>query len=429
MAKTKADKVKFDKEADVKPLADSLRKVFGPLIKAMPKLALIPKEIKRIGDKLDQDIMSGVPERVENVVEKFSMNFGAKMLDIIEDGEAKRLKIEKAAALERQQREEELSVLRSRGATAEIQENRVVQLNSLQIQEKQKENLKTQREIIQQEKEVIKLEDMGPGATDELVEAIKKLNQLQEKQQEQSEVLGRNRVDVEDTKMVNKVSGALEGTVLEEPFNAIRETITGLSDTFMAFAKPFVSLGKFAKKRIGISKEQNDLSNKNVGLMGKMNKAMLLTIGRYALIGVAIVGVLLAFAKLAEYLSSFFGRDSDAESSGQRRRKSREEKLGPTEERTGSMTGDGPAIVGRGGRKKIGDNESEKIDYSPLNMTESADDKLARLQGEQSKMERQQIVTNIYNNVVTDASSNANISNNPSVAKTGSGEGQALNPA
>ena len=44
-------------------------------------------------------------------------------------------------------------------------------------------------------------------------------------------------------------------------------------------------------------------------------------------------------------------------------------------------------------------------------------------------MERQQIVTNIYNNVVTDASSNANISNNPSVAKTGSGEGQALNPA
>lgn len=426
----KADKVKFDKEADVKPLADSLRKVFGPLIKAMPKLALIPKEIKRIGDKLDQDIMSGVPDRLESVADKFTMDLGRKMLDIMEDSEAKRLKIEKAAALERQQREEELSVLRSRGATAEIQENRVVQLNSLQIQEKQKENLKTQREIIQQEKEVIKLEDMGPGATDELLKAIQKLNQLQEKQQEQSEVLGRNRVDVEDTKMVNKVSGALQGTILEEPFNAIRETITGLSDTFMGFAKPFVALGKFAKKRIGISKEQNDLSKANVGLMGKMNKSMLLTIGRYALIGVAIVGVLLAFKKLADMFSFLFGgRDSDAESSGQRRRKSREEKLGPTEERTGSMTGDGPAIVGRGGRKKIGDNESEKIDYSPLNMTESADDKLARLQGEQSKMERQQIVTNIYNNVVTDASSNANISNNPSVAKTGSDDALALNSA
>ena len=188
------------------------------------------------------------------------------------------------------------------------------------------------------------------------------------------------------------------------------------------------ALGKFAKKRIGISKKENDLSKENVGLMGKMNKAMLLSIGKYALIGVAIVGVLLAFAKLAEYLSNFFGRDSDTASSGQRRRKSREEKLGPTEERTGSMKSDSPPIVGRGGRKKIGDNESKKIDYSPLNMTESSDDKLARLKGEQSKMERQQIVTNIYNNVVTDASSNANISNNPSVAKTGSGEGQALNP-
>ncbi len=416
-------------QEELQPLIESMQKVFEPLMRALPSLTLIPDELSRIGDKLDQDIMSGVPDRLESVADKFTMDLGGKMLDIIEDGEAKRLKIEKAAALERQQREEELSVLRSRGATAEIQENRVVQLNSLQIQEKQKENLKTQREIIQQEKEVIKLEDMGPGATDELVEAIKKLNQLQEKQQEQSEVLGRNRVDVEDTKMVNKVSGALEGTVLEEPFNAIRETITGLSDTFMGFAKPFVALGKFAKKRIGISKKENDLSKENVGLMGKMNKAMLLSIGKYALIGVAIVGVLFAFAKLAEYLSNFMGRDSDAESSGQRRRKSREEKLGPTEERTGSMKSDSPPIVGRGGRKKIGDNESEKIDYSPLNMTESADDKLARLQGEQSKMERQQIVTNIYNNVVTDASSNANISNNPSVAKTGSGEGQALNPA
>ena len=85
MAKTKADKVKFDKEADVKPLADSLRKVFGPLIKAMPKLALIPKEIKRIGDKLDQDIMSGVPDRLESVADKFTMDLGRKMLDIMED--------------------------------------------------------------------------------------------------------------------------------------------------------------------------------------------------------------------------------------------------------------------------------------------------------------------------------------------------------
>ena len=202
-------------QEELQPLIESMQKVFEPLMRALPSLTLIPDELSRIGDKLDQDIMSGVPDRLESVADKFTMDLGGKMLDIIEDGEAKRLKIEKAAALERQQREEELSVLRSRGATAEIQENRVVQLNSLQIQEKQKENLKTQREIIQQEKEVIKLEDMGPGATDELLKAIKKLNQLQEKQQEQSEVLGRNRVDVEDTKMVNKVSGALEGTVLE----------------------------------------------------------------------------------------------------------------------------------------------------------------------------------------------------------------------
>ena len=148
-------------QEELQPLIESMQKVFEPLMRALPSLTLIPDELSRIGDKLDQDIMSGVPDRLESVADKFTMDLGGKMLDIIEDGEAKRLKIEKAAALERQQREEELSVLRSRGATAEIQENRVVQLNSLQIQEKQKENLKTQREIIQQEKEVIKLSNFG----------------------------------------------------------------------------------------------------------------------------------------------------------------------------------------------------------------------------------------------------------------------------
>ena len=64
---------------ELKPLIDSMKKVFEPLIKAMPTLALIPKEISRISDNLEQDMMSGVPERLESVAEKFTMDLGAKI--------------------------------------------------------------------------------------------------------------------------------------------------------------------------------------------------------------------------------------------------------------------------------------------------------------------------------------------------------------
>ena len=69
-------------EEELQPLIQSMKRVFEPLVKALPTLALIPNEISRLSDKLDQDMMSGVPERMESVVERFTMDFGAKMLSI-----------------------------------------------------------------------------------------------------------------------------------------------------------------------------------------------------------------------------------------------------------------------------------------------------------------------------------------------------------
>ena len=70
---------------ELKPLIDSMKKVFEPLIKAMPTLALIPKEISRISDNLEEDMMSGVPERLEKVHEKVTMDLGAKIVKMQED--------------------------------------------------------------------------------------------------------------------------------------------------------------------------------------------------------------------------------------------------------------------------------------------------------------------------------------------------------
>ena len=59
-------------QEELQPLIQSMKRVFEPLVKAMPSLALIPTELKRIGDKLDDDMMSGMPERIESVTKKFT---------------------------------------------------------------------------------------------------------------------------------------------------------------------------------------------------------------------------------------------------------------------------------------------------------------------------------------------------------------------
>ena len=69
-------------QEELQPLIESMQKVFEPLMRALPSLTLIPDELSRIGDKLDQDMMSGIPERMESVAEKFSMDFGSRMLAI-----------------------------------------------------------------------------------------------------------------------------------------------------------------------------------------------------------------------------------------------------------------------------------------------------------------------------------------------------------
>ena len=51
-----AENVKFSKEEDIKPLANTFKKIFSPIAKIGPAIIKIPKELKRIGDNLKEDI-------------------------------------------------------------------------------------------------------------------------------------------------------------------------------------------------------------------------------------------------------------------------------------------------------------------------------------------------------------------------------------
>ena len=142
-------------EEELQPLIQSMKRVFEPLVKALPTLALIPNEISRLSDKLDQDMMSGVPERMESVVERFTMDFGAKMLAIENKKMKSQINREKQRELKDkllEKRESRLLALREKGLAVEIKNNRVQFISEKDLQKKQAENIKTQKVILKKKK-------------------------------------------------------------------------------------------------------------------------------------------------------------------------------------------------------------------------------------------------------------------------------------
>ena len=93
MEEQTVDKVKFDKEEDIKPLLIAFRKIFEPITKSMEKIALIPTEIKRIADNISKDVESGVPERVVDGVEKLTASEKADQMlrDLLSEGAQQQL--------------------------------------------------------------------------------------------------------------------------------------------------------------------------------------------------------------------------------------------------------------------------------------------------------------------------------------------------
>ena len=67
-------------EEELRPLIASLERVLRPITDLAPAVTMIPSELDRIGDKIDDDMMSGIPERLEAVHEKVTMDLGGKIL-------------------------------------------------------------------------------------------------------------------------------------------------------------------------------------------------------------------------------------------------------------------------------------------------------------------------------------------------------------
>ena len=426
-------------QEELEPLIQSMKRVFDPLVKTLPTLSLIPKELERIGDNLDKDIMSGIPERIEKVAEKFSMDFGGKMLKMQERYAEKSIKAEKLKADLKQKQENRLMAFQNEGIAAEMKGNRVQLLSQKDIEKKQKENLKTQRQIVEAEKKVVALSQAGPGNEGKLEEAINRMSMLQEREQGQSQTLGSKRIDKSETGV--SMDDFIGGTPFEDAFMGITEAANNVKGVFTGLAKPIKGAIKLFKNREEIMEKIQKLDIKKYALAVKQfaldgkklvmdGIQFVLDNAKFIAVTLAITGILGAIGflgdkiagvvtSIVDSITGFFGSIVDAFKDSAIGRFFLGDEQETAEERGIASTG------GRNRKSTLATDPKPNVlqNIAP----ENEKDKLARLKSEAGQMERDKIVSNIVN-AVNNSDNSTSVTTEVKVPKSTSDDALALNP-
>ena len=432
-------------EEELQPLIQSMKRVFEPLVKALPTLALIPNEISRLSDKLDQDMMSGVPERMESVVERFTMDFGAKMLAIENKKMKSQINREKQRELKDkllEKRESRLLALREKGLAVEIKNNRVQFISEKDLQKKQAENIKTQKVIIKKEKELQKLVEKGEkGSEENIAKLIQELTVLQKKEGEQSQELGDKRKEAKG--ILGTVRAGAE-SILPEPimgaFDEFGANISEVGGQLKSFGKPFMALGKVVDKRFGITEKLQKLEVKQFALKVKafaVEKAkfaldMLAVLKNpFVLIGIAIAAAVAAIYAFKDEIYNFvagigesianFGKSIYNAFAGSAIGKffGMEKYDMPADEK------ETPAQIEQANVEK--NVEAAGPLGALAEARETGTEKLDRLKGEASQMAREKIASTVVN-AFADNTTQTSVAVNPTVPKSTSADALALNP-
>ena len=433
-------------EEELQPLIQSMKRVFEPLVKALPTLALIPTELERIGDKLDQDMMSGIPERMESVAEKFSMDFGSRMLAIYDRTSFKAQKFQESIELAKQRdeknRQDRLEKFREKGLAVEMKNNRVQFISEKDLQKKQAENIKTQKVIIKKEKELQKLVEKGEkGSEENIAKLIQELTVLQKKEGEQSQVLGDKRKEAKG--ILGTVRAGAE-SILPAPimgaFDEFGANISEVGGQLKSFGKPFMALGKVVDKRFGITEKLQKLEVKQFALKVKafaVEKAkfaldMLAVLKNpFVLIGIAIAAAVAAIYAFKDEIYNFvagigesianFGKSIYNAFAGSAIGKffGMEKYDMPADEK------ETPAQIEQANVEK--NVEAAGPLGALAEARETGTEKLARLKGEASQMAREKIASTVVN-AFADNTTQTSVAVNPTVPKSTSADALALNP-
>ena len=300
-------------QEELQPLLQSIQEAFEPLTKAMPLIMKIPEEIKRVADNISEDLGSGIPEKIDNAVEKITQ-------DEAEDLLKKELSEAEQEAL--QKLTEELQLLRENGIPAEIKEGKVTRLTEEQIKETQKQYIQSieNEKVIQRQIEETKKSNLSD---DELIKTIKTLNEKLEKNNKSRE------------KHEDKLAGRLpEMTRGRDGESRGPRVFTEMKDAgaevFGAPIMAFTELKNSFTENFGALIDMNRRHYDKMEDYGKTGeRADNISIAKFLALTLIATAIL---AKITDYFGG-----GGAEPRGKIRREGREEMFGPTEERAGSV--------------------------------------------------------------------------------------------
>jgi len=298
MAEQTVDKVKFDKEEDIKPLLTAFRKIFEPITKSMQSIALIPEEIKRIADNISQDVESGVPKRVADGVEKLTTS---EIDQKIKDAFRAEMSEEEIKQLEKQT--ELLQVLLDQGIPAKLDDdNKLVKLTEKEITESRKEFIteKSEQKNLENKIEIASKAEGSDGEQQatKIQELQQQLEKSIEKTSELETTLG-SRTPQEIQQQEGQ--GFQAPAFLQEPLEmgkeqlfAIPNAVKGLKQSFETnISGPLMSL-------ININKKHHKVME-GYGETGE--KADKLTILKFMAIAAGIAGILAVGSAIMDYLN------------------------------------------------------------------------------------------------------------------------------
>ena len=169
-------------EEELQPLIESIKDNFKPLTKAMPLIAKIPEELKRIADVISKDVESGVPEKIAEGVDKLTKDEAEEQL---------RAGLSENANKQLEKQTELLEVLLDRGIPAKLDENdKVVKLTEKEIVETQKTFIQEKEKQVTIEKQ-LKAVEKSNMSDEKMAEEIRKLNEKMKKSREKEESMQR----------------------------------------------------------------------------------------------------------------------------------------------------------------------------------------------------------------------------------------------
>ena len=268
-------------QEELDPIVEAIQEAFKPLTQAMPLIAKIPEEIKRLADNMSEDLSSGIPEKIDNAVEKITQDEAEMQLrEALSEAEREAL----------QELVDQLKLLRENGIPAEIKDGKVVKLTEEEIKITQQSyitSVKTLENLEKQKEEIVK----SNLSADESAEILKNIQDLMD---ETNKTLEDSKVLLADNLPEVPSAGPDEGPRRPRIFGEMKaagaDVIGAPMMAFEELKNSFVeNVGGPIMDLIGITKKQHEEA---MGYAETGEKADKISILKFIVIATALASIL-----------------------------------------------------------------------------------------------------------------------------------------